>query len=297
MFRMISASAIAALLLAACSPETPAGDPATLERGTDESAGAVQPAGAETEATAEPLTPEELSFSTETETSTTSAEIDPAIAAFDPALARRLIAEAKLALDDLAANAAADKVDADKYAEGQGEESWFRLYSMDFTYRATAQVDDLISVEQQVSQYTGGAHPMHFIGGSVYRRGKAEPIGIGAIVADLPAFETKVVESLVDQKIERGYEETRPSLDASVREMIAPSADQTDVFTGRFVLEGSSEAGMFGGITVLYSPYDVGSYAEGVYIVTVPAADIAGLLAEDWAPLFGGTPVTGRETP
>ena len=56
-------------------------------------------------------------------------------------------------------------------------------------------------------------------------------------------------------------------------------------------------AGKFGGITVLFSPYDVGPYAEGAYIITVPASELEGKLTPDWSARFGGEPVLGELTP
>jgi hypothetical protein len=63
------------------------------------------------------------------------------------------------------------------------------------------------------------------------------------------------------------------------------------------VLQASTEEGLFGGLTVLFSPYDVGPYAEGSYEITFTAEDLAGLLTPDWAPRFGGEPVIPAQGP
>lgn len=289
MLRLTVTTALAALWLAACAPATPP---------EDDAPDGDTPAEVETQsAEPEDTTPVELSYSAETETSTVSLEIDPAIEAFDPALSRRISAEAKAALDELDDLAAGDKVSADEHAAKTGGTSWFNPYSKDYVYRVTAGQGDILSVQYTVSEFTGGAHPNYFMGGSVYTRGEAEPLPLSAIIADPSAFETLVVSAIADEKLERGYEEERPALEASVREMLAPSAALPDIYSGRFVLEASTEAGKFGGITVLFSPYDVGSYAEGAYLVTLTAADLAPILVQDWAPRFGGSPVAEREEP
>ena len=41
----------------------------------------------------------------------------------------------------------------------------------------------------------------------------------------------------------------------------------------------------------MFSPYDIGSYAEGAYEVTLPAIDLTPILTEAWGPRFGGEPV------
>ena len=41
----------------------------------------------------------------------------------------------------------------------------------------------------------------------------------------------------------------------------------------------------------MFSPYDVGSYAEGAYTVTLPAASLTPILTETWKSRFGGEPL------
>jgi hypothetical protein len=289
MLRLTATTALAALLLAACAPVAPPEEAAP----EGETVAEVQVEGAGAEA----ATPIQLSYSLETETSSVSSEIDPAIETFDPALARHFWTEAKTALDDLDTMAVSDKVSAEAYAAKNGGTSWFNPYSMDYAYRVTAQQGDTLSVQQTVSHYTGGAHPNYFLGGGAYQRGQTEPLPLNAFITDAAVFDGLVAKAIVDEKIERGYEEERPALEASVLEMLAPSAEQPEIYKGRFVLEMSTEAGKFGGITVLFSPYDVGSYAEGAYLVTLPAADLAAILTPEWAPRFGGSPVAEQAQP
>jgi hypothetical protein len=63
------------------------------------------------------------------------------------------------------------------------------------------------------------------------------------------------------------------------------------------VLEKSTEAGKAGGISVLFSPYDVGAYAEGAYTVTLTAGELAPILDETWKARFSGEPIIEEEEP
>ena len=107
-----------------------------------------------------------------------------------------------------------------------------------------------------------------------------------------------VIKALVEEKIARGFEATaRASIESEIREMLAPSPEHPNLYTGNFVLDPSTEAGKAGGITVLFSPYDVGSYAEGSYEITLGAAGLIPILTETWAPRFGGEPVVEGVAP
>lgn len=288
----LSASVLV-LALAACAPAAAPPE----ENAATQSEAAVVETAASADASAAPADipdASELIYKNERESASVSFDIDPAILAFDEALAAKIWVEAKTQVLEFANMAAQDQKTAEQDAATSGSESWFRTYSLDVTHRATAMDADFISVQHTVSQYTGGAHPNYFLGGSIYPRGQAEPLPLGAIVSDVAAFDQQVVEGIVDQKLARGYEETRPALVASVNEMIAPSAEIPDIFKGRFIFEESTEAGKFGGLSVLFSPYDVGSYAEGAYTVTIPAADLAPVLTPEWVDRFGGEPVVAE---
>ncbi|MFN4025796.1 MAG: RsiV family protein, partial [Hyphomonas sp.] len=93
----------------------------------------------------------------------------------------------------------------------------------------------------------------------------------------------------------RGYTDDRAVIEASLRELLVPPTDVPEAYQGSFVFEPSTEAGKVGGITVMFSPYDIGSYAEGAYEVTLSAAELAPILTEAWRPRFGGEPVVGKE--
>ena len=287
MIRLLASASVAALLLAACVPEA-----ADTSAPADP---AVETASAEAAA---PQAPEgfELSVTRETEAYTFTSEIDPAILAFDPPLAWRLWTNANDQLTQLASDAEEGRRMADEDAAETGNTSWFMGYTLDITHKATLVLEDVISVSDFVGTYSGGAHPNYFLGGGVYRKGEEASLPLSAFITDETAFTDLVIKALIEAKVARGYEPAEMAgAEASLRELLVPTAEVSDIFAGRFMLAASTEAGKAGGITVVYSPYDIGSYAEGSYEVTVPADALAPILTESWAGRFGGLPLVVEE--
>lgn len=288
MIRLLAAVSAAALMLAACTADEPVSETADPSAQT---------------ASAEPAAPQppegfELSTVRETENYRGTAEIDPAILAFDPALAYRLWGYADEQLDQLATDAEEGRRMADEDAAETGNTSWFMGYTLDITHKSTLVLEDVISVSDFTGTYTGGAHPNYFLGGGVYRKGEEGSLPLSTFVSDGSAFNDLVIRALADERIERGFEPAeRAYVEAGLRELLAPSTEVPDVYAGRFLLAASTEAGKAGGITVVFSPYDIGSYAEGSYQVTVPGGDLAPILTEAWAPHFGGAPLVEEEAP
>lgn len=287
MLRLIASASVAALLLAACSPETgaPADSPeAEQTLGGDDS---VEPAMA-----FDMPGDFQLSYSQESGAANVSSELDPAILAFDPELAYSLWKDAKSSLDEMMTQAAGDEAMAAEESAASGDPSWFRPYTMEISSKATLVLDDLISVEHFIAQYTGGAHGNYFMGGGVYRKGETEPMRLAEMIGDEAGFRALVVKGLVEEKISRGWEESeRAVISSELGELLTPSADYPDVFDGKVVLQGSETAGLIGGVVVIFSPYDVGSFAEGSYEVLISAADLQPVLAPAWKDRFGGAPL------
>lgn len=287
MLRLIASASLAALLLAACSPETgaPQDNPGAEEAlGGDDT---IEPAMA-----FDMPGDFQLSWSQESDAASVSSELDPAILAFNPELAYSLWKDAKSSLDEMMAQAADHQTMAAEDAAASGDPSWFRPYTMEISSKATLVLDDLISIEHFIAQYTGGAHGNYFMGGGIYRKGETEPMKLAEIIADEAGFRALVVKGLVAEKVSRGWEESEQAVISSeLDELLTPSTDYADVFEGKVVLQGSDEAGLIGGVVVIFSPYEVGSFAEGSYEVLIPAADLQPVLAPAWKNRFGGTPL------
>ncbi len=290
MIRLLTLSiSVSVSLLAACAPGgTPVArqDAAASANATaDPAAGALAGAAG---ASLESVPPE---WSQDSENSIISIRIDPAIGAFDPAIASGLWTKARAELNEFARQADEDRAAADAEAQAGGG-SWFVPYTMNQQYRVTAQAGDVISIESSIDWYTGGAHPNYGLGGLVHRRGMKDPIQIDALVTDRAAFGEGVIERLADEKERRGTAEMdRADVILELHEMLTRDTPTPYGFTENFTLVPSTESGKFGGISVLFSPYQVGAYAEGSYIATLSASELRPMLKAEWAPLFGGEPV------
>ncbi|MFN7057204.1 PdaC/SigV domain-containing protein [Hyphomonas sp.] len=220
------------------------------------------------------------------------AVVDPQIAAFDPQLAGQLMARAQEALEEMNASASRDQAEWAAAVE-EGETGYtFRPYEMEVRHHAISQADGFISVQQDIYLNSGGAHPNYFLGGALYGVEGGGPVPITAIVADPALFGARLKAGLVEAKIDRGYEESaRGYVEEQVEEYLGDDAVAGSEWANSYILNPSTEEGRFGGITVLFSPYDVGPYAEGSYEITIPAAELEGLLTPAWAARFGGEPV------
>jgi len=280
MKRLLLSASMAGLLLAACAPEVEApAETSTAETASADIAPLPSDLGSPT-------------FEEITEDYEIRTVVDPKIAAFDEALAQSYFNLAQGYLDTLKEQAVSDSKTAAEEAAANGTESWFRQYSMEYRFEATAQEGDIISVLQNMYVYTGGAHPNYALKGMVQQKGQVEPVAIGAVVADAAGYGERLKSHLTDEKLERAYGDTsRDQIAAEVEELLGDSQTAGTQWGANFVLEPSTEAGKFGGISVLFSPYDVGPYAEGAYVITVPASELAGKLTPDWATRFGGEPV------
>lgn len=286
MLRLFATASLAALVLAACAPKV------VVPKGDEVEAMPAENVTAEPESEVEEGPRDtELSYTHETDLFSVSAEIDPAIRDFDPDLAQRLWTASRKSLDELAAQAQADHISAQAYEGETGQTSWFMPYSLDIKHEASVVLDEVISITGTTGIFTGGAHPNYFLGGAIYRKGETEPVPAVELVADQAAFSDLVVSALADVKIARGIEaRDRADIEAGLREQLAPSADYADVYEGRLALVPSTVAGKAGGIKVVFSPYDVGSYAEGSYEVVLPAEGLTTILSPNWTSMFGGAP-------
>ncbi|MGE6698962.1 RsiV family protein [Hyphomonas sp. NPDC076900] len=286
-------ASIAALVLAACAPanETPAGDAASGEEaGAEET---VSPESA-------PL-PVDLGspvFEETAEDYSVRAVVDSRIAAFQSALAEDLMTSAKSRLEAFKADAIRDGADARERSAATGEENWFRPYSMEIRFTQSAQAGDAIGIEQFTMVDTAGAHPNYILTGLVHERGDEYPISLEAVVTDMSGYGASLKKHLIEAKSERAYDDAaRANVPAEVEEILGSDAEAASKFGQNFTLAPSTEAGKFGGITVLFSPYDAGPYAEGSYEITIPAAELSGKLTPAWEARFGGEPDLPAENP
>ena len=217
----------------------------------------------------------------EQEMLTASASIDGRITDFSPALSQRIKADVELAFEKAKAIAAAD-----------AEEGFDSPHDHQFDFEKTASVGDIISVKFLELVHTGGAHPNYLLGGILHDRARGEDIFPSEILSEpgTAAMKTLLMEKLAEAKLERMSMEPQdmPAIRVEVTEVFPK---EIEFWFGQVVFWPSTETDKFGGLTVRYSPYDVGSFAEGGYDLNVTAAEFDNMLSERFAPMFGGAPV------
>ena len=199
----------------------------------------------------------------------------------DPALAANCLAEGK-------AWAKKNRADADK--EHKQEPELFRNgpWTMERKYETRSVVDSrYVSIVRADYEYTGGAHPNNSSDTILWDRSAGKRISIRPFFTEtadngptMKAMRQGVMASLEVEKKKRGAEGS----DASAIEAIEPKL----LKIGPVSLAPSTEEGKSSGLTFHYSPYAVGSYAEGEYIAFVPWETLKPYLTPEGARIFGG---------
>lgn len=126
------------------------------------------------------------------------------------------------------------------------------------TYEVFRPSPEYVSLLFKTESYTGGAHGMRNYVGSTYVLASGEEIMLSDIFPDWTAASGQVINSIAD-----GVQAQKaPGTDAVARE-----ADTMDVRMGRIVLTPE-------GMRVMYDPYELGSYAEGEFMVDIPREEL-----------------------
>lgn len=179
-------------------------------------------------------------------------------------------------------------------AEAEGEYE-FRPYDLTIRWTAPFATDEVASLVKLTGEYTGGAHPNSVYSTLNWSYDEQDPIDATELFVDAPATWEQLSglarKALIAEKearlTEAGMEPTPEAMwmDA-IEEATAPEADSFE----NMALVPSTQAGKAGGVRLYYSPYEVGAYAEGAYMTTIPQAEFADLVTEDYAALFAGEP-------
>jgi hypothetical protein len=171
-------------------------------------------------------------------------------------------------------------------------------WSFERKYEMRSVVDGrYVSIVRADYEYTGGAHPNSSSDTILWDRSAGKRISIRPFFTEtadngptLKAMRQGVIASLQAEKKKRGAEGT----DASAIEAIEPKL----LKIGPVSLAPSTEEGKSSGLTFHYSPYAVGSYAEGEYIAFVPWETLKPYLTAEGARIFGGArPKDDEERP
>jgi hypothetical protein len=208
-----------------------------------------------------------------------------------------VILDAKVKADaTLAANCLAEgkkwaeKNRADADQERKQEPELFRnAWSFERKYEMRSVVDGrYVSIVRADYEYTGGAHPNSSSDTILWDKSAGKRISIRPFFTEtaddgptLKAMRQGVIASLQAEKKKRGAE----GMDADAIEAVEPKL----LKIGPVSLAPSTEQGKSSGLTFHYSPYAVGSYAEGGYIAFVPWETLKPYLTPEGVRIFGGT--------
>ncbi len=231
----------------------------------------------------EPAVPLPTIIGQQTDAYSVRAEFPFSLEEIAPHLGTRLRADAELDFAQLAAM-------AEKAAADGGE--YFRSYELTIEWTVVAAAGDLVSVAGRTYSETGGAHGNQLLQGVIHDRAKGEDISLLDLFTErdiaLEVLVPLVREQIVSEKMIRYGEEGEPTEQRIVE--TAESLPDHGRWLSEVILVPSTEAGMIGGVKVLFSPYDIGAYAEGSYDATVSQAGFRDILKDEYQDLFAGEP-------
>ncbi len=219
-----------------------------------------------------------------------SVVIDPALKAYPP-LYERLLASGKREYDKARAEAAAEfKTTPDLFTDG-------RKFFYKRTDRLRSAVGSYISIVRSDDTYEGGAHPNHVIDTLLWDAKAGRFINIKPFFKDmadggptLTLLARLIRVALAAEKKARDIDVADPDTDqwlSGVKPKI------TDI--GGIALAPSTEAGKSAGLIAYFSPYAVGPYVEGEYVMFVPYSAFAAMLSAQGVALFGGARPAGDD--
>jgi hypothetical protein len=246
---------------------------------------AVQVAGAQ----GAPTGPEEISTAdmprallVDNEALKADVKFEEAIFALAPAIAADLIDDANSRIEVM-------QEDAEAYKEADPE--YFRPYGLKIDWRVTGAAGTLAGLEGFIFTFTGGAHGNYMTDARIYNAETGKRIRAGDLFSDpaaaTAALSPDVFDAIASAKAERsGSPDSRDTFLGEVKDAL----EGTSLLSGEVSLIASTHEGKLGGIVLHYAPYEIGSYAEGAYHITLPQAGFRDLLKPDYAGLFGGEP-------
>jgi hypothetical protein len=189
--------------------------------------------------------------------------------------------------------------DLKQFAEGSSEETEeiqaqgesAMPYAREIDWSVAGETGKLMSLRKVAYESAGGAHPNTVYSALLWDRAIKKPVKPAALFKKGTDF-SKLDRTLCDAA--RAAKKKKLGKDYQ--------ADSADTWTcpkwqdTAFVLTPSTVAGKAGGLTFLLSPYEIGSYAEGPYDITVPLSAFAGALSPAYADEFAGAPAAPAKT-
>lgn len=203
-----------------------------------------------------------------------------------PVLHRRLYRDGLTELRKFAADAPALRADS------VTPEFTPPVFQRELRWQVAAASPRVVSLRQSWMEYTGGAHPNHGAQGLLWSvveqaETKNAELFVSAGPADA-ALDQRLCDAIKAARAAKGVE---PDAQA---EAVWPCPKWRDA---DLELAPSTVPGKFGGVTFLFDPYAIGSYAEGEYEITIPQSALRAVLAPGWAGEFAGEPKVKAANP
>ena len=216
------------------------------------------------------------------ETLKADVRFDEAIFALAPAIAADLIDDANSRIEVM-------QEDADTYKKADPE--YFRPYGLKIDWRVSGAAGTLAGLEGFIFTFTGGAHGNYMTDARIYNSETGKRLHAADLFTDraaaTAALSPDVFDAIASAKVERsGSPESHDTFLGEVKDALG----ETDLLSGEVSLVASTEDGKLGGIVLHYAPYEIGSYAEGAYHITLPQAGFHDLLKPEYQTMFGGAP-------
>ncbi len=211
-------------------------------------------------------------------------------ATFDEAMFRKAPAIAMDIVDDAQIRIEAMSQDAKAYQEADPD--YFRPYGVRIRWQVVAEAGDVMSLEGFIYTFTAGAHGNYFTDARIYDSMTGEPMRLSTFFREpqeaIRAHMNRVWMGIAEQKmLKAGGSGNLERFTQEAAELV--SADMVLAAEVSFV--PSTVPGRFGGYAVHFSPYEIGSYAEGAYHITVPQSSFREELKQPYTNLFDGEPV------
>lgn len=200
-----------------------------------------------------------------------------------PELAHRLVSEAEAALETAKQTAEAHR-SLDPKA--------FYPHTLRMSWQVTGAAGPLISLEQFAYDFSGGAHASYATHGLIYSTEKQEGLSLSDLLINpegaVNAHMDNILDVLVAQKMEAGVS---PGAEDMVRGELSDVVTADMILSSAVSLVDATAPGKFGGYAVHFAPYEIGSFAEGAYHVTIPQSDFKSHIRPAYSGLFDGAPL------
>ena len=215
-------------------------------------------------------------------------EVDDDLKA-QPGLFENCVAEAKTWA--LQARAEAEQVARDTPKSNPAQPPW----SYDRSYDLRSVVGRYISVLREDGVFTGGAHPNSRTDTILWDRTTQKRISVRPFLKE--SADNGPTMTAMAKLVRAAVAAERKVRGASDDEMWLKDIQPSLLKLGPITLAPSTAANKSSGFTFHFSPYAVGSYAEGDYVVFVPWTAFKAYLSPEGAAIFDGDrPESDKDT-